>query len=146
MKWTTAFALALFCLLSAFSWAQEPLVESDTDSLSSPPAETPPTISEQLRSLAESIEKATSDSATDWDLLFQEWTMLSDKLGELATLSADSEREMQSIKESQKASEKLLMDSIVARRQAEAREKLWRSLAIIGVIVGAGGVIYGLSQ
>lgn len=146
MKWTTAFVLAFLCWCSASSWAQEPPAESFTDLSSSLDAEVPLTISEQLRSLAESIEKATSDSATDWELLFQEWTMLSDKLGELATLSADSEREMQSIKESQQASEKLLMDSILARRKAEAREKFWRGLGIIGTIIGAGGVIYGLSQ
>lgn len=145
----------LFCSW-AFSWAQPSPPPSDTSSsslLSEPVPPQPTKLSERLRGLAMRLEQATIDSESDWELLFQEWTRLSRTLDELATYSADSEKEMQSIKASQEAYAKSLTDSIAREAAGQERERrqgvriqalegelwLWRGGTVVGLALAALG-------
>jgi hypothetical protein len=131
-----AFVVFLVCLLSVSSWGQESSPGSVSGSY---PAsdEIPLPLSQQLRDLATTLEQATTDSASDWELWSQEWTGHLKTLEDLANLSTESELEMQSMKASLVNYERSLTNSI--RREAAARrhEEVWRVVGIGGLTAAA---------
>lgn len=113
-------AIFLFFVFCALSWGQELPPESDTASVpDSAPTQLP--LSQQLRSLATTLEQATTDSATDWEEWSLAWTNHLRKLEGLADLSRESELEKESMKKSLDNYDSSLKDSI-AREAAARRE------------------------
>jgi hypothetical protein len=122
MKCALAVFLAFCCL--AWSWGLE-----SSEPLSLGP---PPTLSQRLNDLATRLEQAQIGLNNDLEILLTEREWLYGELKLIQTSAVESEKEMQSIRESLKSFETSLSSSI-------RREKLWKGLAL-----GSGGLVLGL--
>lgn len=132
-----ALAVLLLSLWCASSWAQPAPSASST----SPLPDLPP-ISRQLSDLATTLERALSDSATDWDLLSQVLTEHSQKLAALAASSTALERETVSMQASLSACESSLLEAMRAALRHSLEAALWR----VGALSGALGVVGALAD
>jgi septal ring factor EnvC (AmiA/AmiB activator) len=137
MRWIIV-PLAIFLSVSlSASWSLEP-----SDSSSSSTSETTPLpLSQKLKELATTLEQATNDSQSDWEILSSALTEHSRKLTELVTSLTASEQEMKSIKESLKEFERSLTDSITREATLNLRLKIWRWAGSGVILVGAAAIV-----
>jgi|GEM_PF-6553467 len=135
MKCKSCFVLVLFfCLSSVSLSAQEPEspISEETES------ETPqPMLSQRLRSLAERLKQATTDSRDDLNALLQERAMLFDELTLLQTEANESEKDLLSLKTSTQKLSQSLMSSINEGESYRLSRNRWRTGALIegGILV-----------
>jgi hypothetical protein len=125
MKCALAVFLAFCCL--AWSWGLEQSEGLSLD-LSAPPQ----TLSQRLNDLATRLEQAQIGLNNDLEILLTEREWLYGELKLIQTSAVESEKEMQSIRESLKSFKLSLSSSI-------RRERLWKGLAL-----GSGGLVLGL--
>jgi hypothetical protein len=127
-----AFAVFFWLALCASLSAQEP----STLPIESPPAASA-SLSAELNNLAQTLEQALIDSASDWEFLSETLTSLFSKLERLATLSRGLELENESMRKSLSD-----LGISLAEAQKEARHRntelwLWRGAAVAGAAVAA---------
>jgi septal ring factor EnvC (AmiA/AmiB activator) len=112
--------------------------ESYTTATESPPEVSVP-LSEKLDAMATTLERALSDSATDWDDLSRLLTSLYQKLTESATSSKDLEREIKYMQTLLNDLRNSLSKSneLVQKRENELR--IWQSITCVcaGATIGA---------
>ncbi len=96
MRWVRLLVVACFCVCGASSWAQEPPSPQATSSLEA--TETPQSVSQRLRAIAERLQTATNDSRDDLELLLTELELLYSELRDLQVLASDSESDLESMR------------------------------------------------
>lgn len=126
MRWKSRFAFLLCFLLAlcAFSWAQEPPSPQATSSLEA--TETPQSVSQRLRAIAERLQTATNDSRDDLEILLSELELLYSELKDLQVLASDSESDLESMKALYATCSQSLTNSIKEVERLQKWNRRWK--------------------
>ena len=126
MRWKSRFVFLLCFLLAfcAFSWAQEPPSPQATSSLEA--TETPPSVSQRLRAIAERLQAATNGSRDDLEILLSELELLYSELKDLQVLASGSESDLESMRALYETCSRSLTNSIKEAERLQKWNRRWK--------------------